>query len=93
MNDSPERKPLYITIPPHSNTNPSIDYVVVESGEWQRYVNGAARTYHVYYRVASLVDAVRQRDALNDSVNATAAGPATLERIMQGLRATQDQED
>lgn len=55
----------YIILHPHSNTNPSADYIVCDGTEWARYVNGIREHLPVTSRMDSYRDAEYKCDELN----------------------------
>lgn len=57
---------MFIILQPHSNTNPSNKYRVVDAYAWQRFVNGAQTSgYAVAGSHADYQAAEAQRDELN----------------------------
>lgn len=57
---------MFIILQPHSNTNPTSHYRVVDSVAWQRFVNGAqASGYAIAGEHGTYEDAEVQRDELN----------------------------
>lgn len=57
---------MFVILQPHSNTNPTDKYRVVDGVAWARYVNGAQdRGYTVAGEHKTYEDAEAQRDELN----------------------------
>ena len=56
---------MFVTLQPHSNTNPSDKYRVVDSTDWARYVNGDANSVAFAGEFDDFDDAVKLRDRLN----------------------------
>ena len=56
----------YVVLQPHSRTNPTDRYRVVNYGEWLQYVNGAIPMLPVAGSFSTMAEAVDRRDALND---------------------------
>ncbi len=60
----------YVILQPHSNTNPSIWYRVVDAEKWQRYVNGDAAYYPAESDHDDYVSAKAAADKLNGRTGA-----------------------
>lgn len=56
---------MYVVLRPYSNTNPTSRYRVVESGAWQKYVNGEASSYPVESDHGEMGEAREVVDKLN----------------------------
>lgn len=55
----------FVTIRPHSNSNPSDDHLVVHSTDWTKYVNGAAPALAIAGRFKNSDDAKTLQNRLN----------------------------
>lgn len=56
---------MFVILQPHSRTNDSDEYRVVDSVTWQKFANGAANAYAIASRHTKYADAVIARDRLN----------------------------
>lgn len=56
----------YIVLQPHSNTNSSAKFRVVDDRNWIRYVNGASNSYAIAGERDDYDDALSLRDQLNE---------------------------
>lgn len=56
---------MFVILQPHSNTNPSDNYRVVDSSDWARYVNGASNSIALAGQFNNYDDALALRDDLN----------------------------
>lgn len=56
---------MFIILQPHSRTNDSDEFRVVDAATWQRFANGAASSYAIASRHASYAEALIARDTLN----------------------------
>lgn len=56
---------MFVTLQPHSNTNPSDKYRVVDSTDWARYVNGDSNHVPFTGEFGSIDEAIKLRDDLN----------------------------
>lgn len=55
----------YVTLRPHSVSNPTSDSLVVEYHDWMAYVDGKQASYTVMSRHARASDAIREVGRLN----------------------------
>lgn len=57
----------YVILQPHSLTNPSDNYRVVEADEWTGHSQGREATYAVRGEFSTYPEAEKHRDQLNSS--------------------------
>jgi len=61
---------MFITLQPHSNTNDSDQFLVVDADGWQRFANGATTSY----AIASQHDTFAEANAACATLNESAKG-------------------
>lgn len=59
---------MYIILEPHSRTNATDEYLIVDATAWQRFANGSATAYDVIRSHTSHIDARASRDELNSGL-------------------------
>lgn len=59
----------YVILQPHSNTNPSAQYRVVDSDKWVEHVNGKRQSYPVAKSCKDYQEAKEARDELNQFIS------------------------
>lgn len=57
---------MYVILQPHSNTNHSDKYRVVDNEDWTRYINGAIKSVAIAGEFDNLTSAIELRDRLNN---------------------------
>lgn len=57
---------MFVIIHPHSNTNPTDKYRVLDSGDWAKFINGATTSYG-YTTWDTYPEALAARDKANQS--------------------------
>jgi hypothetical protein len=77
---------MFVTLQPHSNTNPSDKYRVVDSTAWARYVNGDANHVPFASEFDSIDDAIRLRDELNAGEAAAEFASSEAAHFREGFR-------
>ena len=77
---------MFVTIQPHSNTNPSDKYRVVDSTDWARYVNGDANHVPFAGEFGSIDEAITLRDDLNAAQASAEAASSEAGEFREGFR-------
>jgi hypothetical protein len=77
---------MFVTIQPHSNTNPSDKYRVVDSTDWARYVNGATKAVAYAGQFDNIDEAIELRDRLNGAQALTESASSAANEFRDGFR-------
>jgi hypothetical protein len=77
---------MFVTLQPHSNTNPSDNYRVVDSTDWARYVNGASNSVPFAGEFGSIDDAITLRDDLNAAQASAESASSEATEFREGFR-------